>query len=160
VADKVLRSSDVPVLVVPPGSHVAPALDGVVVALDGSRGAHAALAVARELAQLSGGQVRLLHVVDASIGWGANGGAPKGLAEGLARAAERDLEAVATGEDRWDVRQGKVVDTILEFAEDTGCEVVAMATHGRSGRVRLDLGSVTDMVLRAADRPVLVVPAR
>jgi len=26
--------------------------------------------------------------------------------------------------------------------------------------VRLDLGSVTDLVLRAADRPVLVVPAR
>jgi nucleotide-binding universal stress UspA family protein len=70
------------------------------------------------------------------------------------------MDAVVSGEERAEVRRGKVVDTILEYAAETGCQLIVLATHGRSGRVRMDLGSTADAVLRAADRPVLVVPAR
>ncbi|MBA2677470.1 MAG: universal stress protein [Ktedonobacteraceae bacterium] len=39
-----------------------------------------------------------------------------------------------------------------------GCDVIAMATHGRTGIDRLALGSVTERVLHATRLPLLVVP--
>jgi nucleotide-binding universal stress UspA family protein len=45
---------------------------------------------------------------------------------------------------------------ILEVAEDLGVDLLAMATHGRTGLRRALLGSVADKVLRAATRPVLL----
>jgi nucleotide-binding universal stress UspA family protein len=45
---------------------------------------------------------------------------------------------------------------ILEEAAHSGAGVIAMATHGRGGIMRLILGSVADEVIRHADIPVLV----
>jgi nucleotide-binding universal stress UspA family protein len=45
---------------------------------------------------------------------------------------------------------------ILEEAEASGCDSIAMATHGRVGISRAVLGSTTDKVVRAATVPVLV----
>ena len=54
-----------------------------------------------------------------------------------------------------------VVDTpvsaILNVARERGVDWIVMGTHGRSGVSRLLLGSVTEQVLRRADRPVLTV---
>jgi nucleotide-binding universal stress UspA family protein len=41
-----------------------------------------------------------------------------------------------------------------------GCDLIALATHGRGGLQRLALGSVTERVLEATRRPLLVVHAR
>lgn len=38
-----------------------------------------------------------------------------------------------------------------------GCDLIAMATHGREGIQRLALGSVTERVLHATRRPLLIV---
>lgn len=54
---------------------------------------------------------------------------------------------------------GDPVDAILKTARDTNCDWIVMATHGRSGVRRLALGSVTEEVLRHADRPLLAVHA-
>jgi nucleotide-binding universal stress UspA family protein len=48
----------------------------------------------------------------------------------------------------------------VSAARDTGADLVAMTTHGRSGVGRWVLGSVTEKVLRAAETPLLVVSAR
>ncbi len=45
---------------------------------------------------------------------------------------------------------------ILDIAQDEGCELVVMATHGRSGFSAIMLGSQTSKLLAHADRPVLV----
>lgn len=54
-----------------------------------------------------------------------------------------------------------VVDTpvaaILDVARDKNMDWIVMGTHGRSGVSRLFLGSVTEEVLRQADRPVLTI---
>ena len=54
-----------------------------------------------------------------------------------------------------------VVDTpvaaILNVAKERNVDWIVMGTHGRSGLTRLVLGSVTEQVLRRADRPVLTV---
>lgn len=49
---------------------------------------------------------------------------------------------------------------ILEQVEMLGADLVAMATHGRSGLSRAVHGSVADKVLRAAPVPVLLVRPR
>jgi len=45
---------------------------------------------------------------------------------------------------------------ILAFLEESGADLVAMATHGRGGVARLVLGSVADRVVRSGRTPVLL----
>jgi nucleotide-binding universal stress UspA family protein len=49
---------------------------------------------------------------------------------------------------------------ILETAEADRHDLIAMASHGRSGVSRWALGSVTERILRHATLPMLVVRAR
>lgn len=46
---------------------------------------------------------------------------------------------------------------IIELANELDADVIAMATHGRSGLSHLLAGSVAEEVIRASGRPVLVV---
>jgi nucleotide-binding universal stress UspA family protein len=46
---------------------------------------------------------------------------------------------------------------IIRVAHDTGCDMIAMSTHGRVGIGRGLLGSTTDRVVHAADLPMLIV---
>lgn len=48
---------------------------------------------------------------------------------------------------------------ILESAQKADADVIALVTHARKGFNRLVLGSIADKVIRASDRPVLVVPS-
>jgi nucleotide-binding universal stress UspA family protein len=45
---------------------------------------------------------------------------------------------------------------IVGLADEVGADLIAMATHGRSGVSRLVLGSVTASVIHDSGRPVLV----
>ena len=55
------------------------------------------------------------------------------------------------------VATGNAADEILKASEEIHADLIAMATHGRSGISRLALGSVTEKVLRGSTRPVMVV---
>ena len=55
------------------------------------------------------------------------------------------------------LRDGAPHSAILEYAADTGADLIVMGTHGRSGLDRYLLGSVTERVVRTADVPVLTV---
>lgn len=46
---------------------------------------------------------------------------------------------------------------ILEYVADNDTDLVAMATHGRTGEQRRVIGSVTESVVRSASVPVLTV---
>ena len=56
-----------------------------------------------------------------------------------------------------EVRSGTAADEIVDAAIDYGCDLIIMATHGRSGLSHLLLGSVTEAVIRRAPCPVLAV---
>ncbi len=47
--------------------------------------------------------------------------------------------------------------TIVQCAEELGVDLIAMATHGRSGLLHLLLGSVAEAVVRVGRTPVLLV---
>ena len=64
--------------------------------------------------------------------------------------------------------QGATVETVrrdgiphrevVDYAEETGVDIVVMGTHGRTGRDRVaHLGSVTQRVVESVDVPAMVV---
>ena len=52
---------------------------------------------------------------------------------------------------------GKAAEEIIKATDETNSDLVAMATHGRSGFTRWAFGSVTDRVLRGGRSPILMV---
>ena len=56
-----------------------------------------------------------------------------------------------------DARAGEPVAEIVAAARETGADVIAMTTHGRSGFGRILFGSVAEAVLRQAEMPVLMI---
>ncbi|MEX1018239.1 MAG: universal stress protein [Litorilinea sp.] len=55
------------------------------------------------------------------------------------------------------VEQGPVVRTILEVAEREDVDLIALASHGRTGLGRVFYGSVAAGLLQQADRPMLLI---
>jgi nucleotide-binding universal stress UspA family protein len=54
------------------------------------------------------------------------------------------------------VENGQPHQAIIAAAEDKGCDLIVMSSHGRSGLSMLLIGSVTNKVLTQAKTPVLV----
>lgn len=77
------------------------------------------------------------------------------IQEALKREAERLIQEgydVTT-----EVHFGDAAQRIIEYVNDTDVDLVAMATHGRTGLGRLVLGSVAERVLRSVSTPVLLM---
>lgn len=55
------------------------------------------------------------------------------------------------------VDHARVARGILDQAEASGCDLIALATRGQTGLARFLRGSVADKVIRGADVPLLVV---
>jgi len=53
----------------------------------------------------------------------------------------------------------KPAEAIVGYAKQSGCDLIVMASHGRSGPSRWAFGSVADKVLRSSCIPVLIVRA-
>jgi nucleotide-binding universal stress UspA family protein len=56
-------------------------------------------------------------------------------------------------------REGTVVEEILKTAREIAANLIVMGTHGHGSVYNLLVGSVTEGILKAAERPVLLVPA-
>lgn len=54
------------------------------------------------------------------------------------------------------VSVGDVVDTILEYTQNEGIDLIIMGTHGTRGIEKILLGSVAERVLKRATCPTLV----
>jgi nucleotide-binding universal stress UspA family protein len=55
------------------------------------------------------------------------------------------------------LREGLVAETILEVAEVMQADLIAMSTHGRTGMLRLLLGSVAEQVVHNSRIPVMLI---
>jgi nucleotide-binding universal stress UspA family protein len=58
-----------------------------------------------------------------------------------------------------EVLLGKPADEIILFATNEGCDLIVMASHGRSGPSRWTHGSVAEKVFRSNCAPVLMIKA-
>ena len=185
VAQGVIHHSRVPVLILHEQGSKPPVLPAdatrplcVTVALDGSSLAETALLPAAHLiaalAQPAPGVVHLLHVVTPSTFATDKDVLPQRDAE-EAQQAQAYLQLVREHlltqtsslnlQVTWSVTPAQdAAETVVITAEKgtgstggNGCDVVAMATHGRGGIERWVMGSVTERVLGATTVPVLVV---
>ena len=55
------------------------------------------------------------------------------------------------------IRQGPIAETILQVAAEVQADILVMSTHGRSGVKRWLLGSIAERVMRHSDIPVLLI---
>jgi nucleotide-binding universal stress UspA family protein len=55
------------------------------------------------------------------------------------------------------VEEGDAAAGIVGAARATGCDLIVMGTHGRTGLERVVIGSVAENVLRTAPCPVMTV---
>jgi nucleotide-binding universal stress UspA family protein len=58
---------------------------------------------------------------------------------------------------RREVLEGPVAETLADYAEKNGVDLIVICTHGRTGVRRWVWGSVADRMLRAACVPVFMV---
>ena len=164
VAESVVRKARVPVLLVR-GRLRWPAdrPPRILVPLDGSAQSAAILTPVARLRQRLHAAVELLHVLEA-LPPAAYPDLPLSVPDpGPGRAAATGyLERVAARlvgeipEVQCVVLDGPAATMIARRTADSGVDLVAMTTHGRSGVARLLVGSVAEQVLRTADVPVLL----
>ena len=120
----------------------------IVVPLDGSSLAEAALLPGRDLAGRAGATLRLVGVLSEH----ADAAEERRFAERLRLAARRaGVEAVP------DIRRGAPADQILTEAAGLPQPLIVMTTHGRSGPGRWLLGGVASRVVRGGEAPVLLL---
>jgi nucleotide-binding universal stress UspA family protein len=177
VAEAVLGRCPTPILLTRAWHAEQPArsaarYERLIVPLDGSTFAEAALPVAAELAAKIGAGLILLRVVfppeDARYGDNEVVRFIDQEVEVLKSDAARYLTAIKhrvreqhpTVRTTTDVRIGAPVDGIVSASEQGGAAMVVMATHGRTGLSRLFLGSVAGAVLRAGEVPLLLIRPR
>jgi nucleotide-binding universal stress UspA family protein len=55
------------------------------------------------------------------------------------------------------VLPGVAADTILEYSQENGIDLITISTHGRSGLTRWVFGSVAERVIHQSSIPVLIV---
>ena len=138
-------------------------LDRILVPIDFSETAQHALDYARDLAQMFGAEVHLLHVVPDPVAQGWAGEAAGMVIPDLLRTWEADsdrrLQDIAI--------EGVTVERvtavghdfveILKYASGNGIDLIVMGTHGRGAVKHMLLGSVAEKVVRKAPCPVLTV---
>ncbi len=137
----------------------------VLVALDGSLPSEAMLRFVLEIAGPLDMTVLLLRVVEPLTPAVADGVYMPTLedVEGRRRDAEEYLAPIAAAlrargvATAWAVRRGRPAEEILAAATESGVDMIAMATHGRTGVGRLLFGSVAEAVLRRSTVPVFLM---
>ena len=139
----------------------------ILVPLDGSKRAEAILPHVEQISSLFKAKVVFLHVVepppivtDAGIPYLEEfqkqmqimteqaGLYLKGVADEF---RDKGIDAVEQ------ISYGPVVEGILKTAQSEKADLIAIASHGRTGLSRVFYGSIALGLLHAADRPLLVI---
>jgi nucleotide-binding universal stress UspA family protein len=171
VTEKVLRSTEVPVLTVPPAVErvESVAYQTILCPIEFSDASTRALEYALTLAEETGARLILLHVIELLVD------APQRreishftvpeyqryLEEDararLRSAVPEDARVWCTPEER--VISGNAFRVILDLAEQEKAEVIVMGVHGKGALNRRLFGSTTHHVIREAGCPVLTLRA-
>lgn len=173
-ADKIMRHSSVPTLLVRPleagpidlSSTVV--IKKIVIPLDGSELAESAIGPAARLGQSVGAEFAFVLVLDAvedietlaRMKIKAPGGwfpeATQAKAEVYLERTADALRSKGSKVETKVIRHGSAAGAILDYAHSHGHPVIALATHGRGGMRRMFMGSVADKIIRGASMPVLI----
>ena len=175
VTDAIVRESHSPTLVIRALDESAPAsvppFAHILIPLDGSALAEQVLAPARALARLTGARITLLQIVHPWV----RATRPMAAARPLPGLRKREIERrcaqartylaqTAARLEHADIATVVAESTdareIEQYARQHNVDLLALATHGRSGLKRITLGSVADKLIRGGSAPVLVLRPR
>jgi nucleotide-binding universal stress UspA family protein len=156
VAESLIRKTTLPVLTLrwPPQRVEPPAVEvrRILVPLDGSPLAEAILAPALGLAEAMNATVCLMHAVHSgAMGRSRSADAHTYLQRMAQQAQDRGLHT-----DTLVKSSGTTSEAICMAAHETDADIIALATHGRSGVGKAMLGSVTLDVLHHSQRPLMI----
>lgn len=165
VAWQALAASRVPVLLrhyqAPPAGEIAsvePQQRRILIPLDGSALAEAALPLAQQLSREWSAALHLVRVASypSTLAGMAH------TAEAIVQEAQAYLHSTASRMApgvQISVHTGPVVATLLQLAQEADITDIVMASHGRTGLRRAVFGSVADELIHKLVCPVVVVPA-
>jgi nucleotide-binding universal stress UspA family protein len=136
-------------------------LSTILVATDFSPTSQFALEYAAAQAKMAGAKLLLLHVFELPSLDAGEGMMYAGIEDGSAAEAERKLQALTVGVPDIAVERrlvkGEPSAEILRVAKDEAASQIVVGTHGRSGLLRVLMGSVAERVLRGASCPVVTI---
>ncbi|NLE44922.1 MAG: universal stress protein [Chloroflexi bacterium] len=170
--DKVLRKAETALIIVramepPSAGHL---FSRILVPLDGSESSVAVLPQVAEAACRLNSQVLLMRVIEPGVRIRTIGGLD------YVPFRERDAAAARTEMMRYldnqadelsraaamvscEVRQGDAAREILALADERGCTLIAMSSHGHSRIRRWSMGSVTSKIVQASSQSIWLVPS-
>jgi len=141
----------------------------ILVPIDGSPTSNKGLVEALAVARLTGGCIRLLHVVnehaitcgmpDAAGFWGEMVAALQDAGNNILELACRRVasEGISVDSVMPEVCGSCVAEVVNDQAVAWQADLIVIGTHGRRGVRRLVLGSDAEQILRSAPTPVLLV---
>lgn len=168
-ASQLIRQAPVPIVAIGPAA-LQRAVSGVgyahlMVPLDGSPAAEAALPAATLLAGACGARLSLVRAAQ----WAASA-YPNAMPEIYLPQVDEELTAGAKAylqrkQAELDgakvesfIVRGAAADSLLEFVEKENVDLIVMTTHARTGIARLALGSIADRMLQAVAPVMLIRP--
>jgi nucleotide-binding universal stress UspA family protein len=160
VAERIVRTASVPVVVVPHAFESALArpelVRAITAAIELAPSAHAVIGLARLLARSLHAPLRVVHVAQeaASAGEAASSRALQvEMAQVLndSQQARPDIESLQ-------LLRGDPAAQLVSDGNQAGTDLMVMGSRGRRGLARFFLGSVTERVIRDGHSPVLVLP--
>jgi universal stress protein A len=129
---------------------------------DFSTAGQAALDMATSLAKGRGAKLLIVHVEEPPMAYGG-GELYYGIDEPDRRELNRMLSEVLPIDNAVGYEHrlliGSPASAIVHLAEKENVDMIVMPTHGRTGLMRLLMGSVAEEVVRKASCPVLTVKA-
>lgn len=144
----------------------------ILIATDGSELAHKGLDHGLSLAKSLGGKVTVLTVTEpfpvygmaGDFGWVSAPAALESYQASSKEFATKILDGAKAAAEKMGVPAETIhadditpAEAILATAEENGCSLIVMASHGRRGLNRILLGSQTVQVVTHSKVPVLVI---
>ncbi|WP_028553067.1 universal stress protein [Paenibacillus sp. UNC451MF] len=131
----------------------------ILVAYDGSNLSKKALAKAIEIVQQEAAQAPQLHVIhgvqDVSYAMGTTIAIDPKISEGVIQEA-RDLMP-STVDASYVIQNGSPANSILDYADENGVDLIIMGSRGLGAIREFFLGSVSHNVVQNSKVPVLIV---
>lgn len=173
VADKLVRHAECPVLTVNAevpwmNSDDSQLVKEILAPVDFSEHSKQAVEVAKVFADAYGARLHLLFVAEKRVvpTFSDTGLPGVGVVEVTdemienSEAALRQLSASVGGPDVplvTEVRHGRVAESVIDYADSHGIDLIVMATRGLSGIQQFLLGSNTERIVRVSQCPVLTM---
>ena len=133
-------------------------LDKILVPTDFSHTGDAAMALATVLARDTGARIEIVHIEESPLAYGG-GEMYYGIPEPDSHQLRTMLSKVVPPDPAVTFSHhllvGDPANALARFAEEENVDMIVMGTHGRTGFLRLLMGSVAESVVRHAKCPVL-----